>query len=140
MLGWLWSSCLGTLWGSWRVIYGVKQASLQDEHYANWLQGVQDFNQANYWEAHESWEAIWLTVAGDAKHFYGGLILLAAALHKVRNMKNPRGGRRNYAKALAHLAHIEDNASYHGVDVRGLEAAVHNALQDVNLRPQLPVL
>ncbi|MEM7735029.1 MAG: DUF309 domain-containing protein [Deinococcota bacterium] len=117
----------------------MTQADLRDEHHANWLRGVQDFNQANYWEAHESWEAIWLTVAGDAKHFYGGLILLAAALHKARNMVNPRGGRRNYAKALAHLAYIEDDALFHGVDVRWLEAAVHQALQDTNLKPQLPL-
>ncbi len=117
----------------------MTQAGLQDEHHANWVRGVQDFNQANYWEAHESWEAIWLTVVGDAKHFYAGLILLAAALHKARNMNNPRGGRRNYAKALAHLAHIEDNAIYHGIAVRELEAAVHQALQDTSLKPQLPV-
>jgi predicted metal-dependent hydrolase len=103
---------------------------------STWLEGVTCFNQAAYWDAHEAWEAIWLPATGEHKHFYGGLILLAAALHKARNMKNPRGGRRNYAKALAHLAMLDEG--FHGVNVRQLEAEVHTALCDGHSCPQLP--
>ena len=103
---------------------------------AAWLEGVACFNRADYWDAHEAWEAIWLPATGERKHFYGGLILLAAALHKARNMGNARGGRRNYAKALTHLALI--NTGFHGVNVRQLEAEVHAALCDGHSLPQLP--
>lgn len=101
-----------------------------------WLEGVACFNRADYWDAHEAWEAIWLAASGERKHFYGGLILLAAALHKAREMGNARGGRRNYAKALTHLALID--TGLHGVNVRVLEAEVHAALCDGHSQPQLP--
>lgn len=110
--------------------------SAEDTQRDAWLEGVACFNQGAYWDAHEAWEAIWLPATGTAKHFYGGLILLAAALHKTRTMHNPRGGRRNYAKALAHLALLDEGL--HGVDVRRLEAEVHAALCDGHSRPQLP--
>ena len=102
-----------------------------------WAEGARLFNAGEYWEAHEAWEPLWLAAGGLDKRFYGGVILLAAALHKARGMDNPRGGRRNYAKALAHLALLPD--TYHGLEVRRLEADVHAALRDASRSPQLPL-
>ncbi len=103
-----------------------------------WAEGVRLFNAGEYWEAHEALEPPWMVSEGMDKRFYAGVILLAAALHKAHKMGNARGGRRNYAKALAHLALLPD--IYHGVAVRQLEADVHAALQDAALRPQLPLV
>lgn len=100
-----------------------------------WVDGVRLFAVGEYWECHEVLEPLWLASSGLDKHFYGGVILLAAALHKSRAMGSERGGRRNYAKALAHLALLPDR--YRGVEVRGLEAAVHAALGDPSLYPSL---
>lgn len=111
--------------------------NIKDTHRDAWLEGVACFNRGDYWDAHEAWEAIWLAATGATKHFYGGLILLAAALHKARTMGNARGGRRNYAKALAHLAVIDEG--HHGVDVRVLEVEVLAALRDNHRQPQLPI-
>lgn len=104
---------------------------------AGWIEGVQLFNAGEYWEAHEALESPWMVAEGLQKRLYAGVILLAAALHKAHKMKNPRGGRRNYAKALAHLALLPD--IYEGLEIRRLEAEVHAALQDALLRPQLPL-
>lgn len=103
-----------------------------------WAEGVQLFNAGEYWEAHEALEPPWLAAEGLDRHFYAGVILLAAALYKAHVMHNARGGRRNYAKALAHLALLPD--VYGDVEVRRLEAEVHAALQDAALRPQLPLV
>ena len=100
-----------------------------------WLQGIELFNQGDYWECHEALEPLWLSAQGLDKHFYAGIILLAAALHKTRVMNSPRGGRRNYAKALTHLAVIPDQ--YLGIDVRSLKAKVHSALSNPTERPKL---
>lgn len=100
-----------------------------------WLAGVELFNGGEYWEAHEALEPLWLAASQLDKEFYGGIILLAAALHKARHMSSPRGGRRNYAKALAHLALLPD--SYKGIAIRRLEAEVHAALQTPALQPQI---
>ena len=102
-----------------------------------WRRGVDLFEAGEYWECHEALEPIWLAADGLDKEFYGGVILLAAALHKAREMQSPRGGRRNYAKALAHLALVPD--TYSGVDVRELESRVHAALRDPLRRPEIPL-
>jgi predicted metal-dependent hydrolase len=104
---------------------------------SGWEVGARRFNAGAYWEAHEAWEGPWGAAHGLDRSLYAGAILLAAALHKARAMGNARGGRRNYAKALAHLALLPDH--YRGVAVRALEAQVHAALQEVALAPQLPL-
>lgn len=103
-----------------------------------WRKGVYLFNEGDYWECHEVLEPAWLEATGTEKHFLGGMILLAAALHKARHMDSPRGGRRNFAKSLAKLALVDDG--YNGVDVRELEAIVHDALRRPDSRPQIPHL
>jgi uncharacterized protein len=100
---------------------------------AVWREAVACFEAGDYWESHEVLEPLWLASSGLDRDLTGGVILLAAALHKARTMGSPRGGRRNFAKALRHLAVVPDD--YRGVDVRALEAAVHAGLRD----PSLPV-
>ena len=103
-----------------------------------WEQGVSEFEAGSYWESHESWEPLWIQSKGTQRHFFGGMILLAAALHKARGMGSQRGGRRNYAKALKHLALVPNR--YFGIDVRELEARVHMALRDISAIPRIPRL
>ncbi|MEJ2357784.1 MAG: DUF309 domain-containing protein [Deinococcales bacterium] len=102
-----------------------------------WTRGTELFEAGAYWDAHEAWEDAWRESSGVEKHFLSGAILLAAALHKARALHSARGGRRNYAKALKHLALVPDR--YHGVDVRELEARVHAALRDPTDQPRIPV-
>ena len=104
---------------------------------AGWTEGVRLFEVGEYWEAHEALEELWIDASGLDKHFYGGVILLAAALHKARCMNSPRGGRRNFAKALKHLALLPD--AYHEVEIRELEARVHTALRNEKLLPKIPL-
>jgi uncharacterized protein len=103
-----------------------------------WQHGVELFNNGEFWECHEALEPLWMKAAGLEKEFYAGVILLAAALHKARKMESPRGGRRNYAKALVHLAVVPD--TFHGVDVRELEADVHEALRHPYKQPRIELL
>ncbi len=103
-----------------------------------WRATIAHFEHGAYWDAHESLEPYWLAASGLDRSFAAGVILLAAALHKARAMGSPRGGRRNYAKALRHLALVPDH--YAGTDVRVLEARVHRALHDPDARPTWPWL
>jgi uncharacterized protein len=93
-----------------------------------WSATIAQFEQGRYWDAHETLEPWWLASSGTERAFSSGVILLCAALHKARAMGSARGGRRNYAKALRHLALVPDR--YLGTDVRALEALVHAALRD----------
>ena len=103
-----------------------------------WQHGVELFNAGEFWECHEALEPLWMAATGLEKEFYAGVILLAAALHKARKMDSSRGGRRNYAKALVHLALVPD--TFHGVEVRELESTVHDALRHPYKQPTIPLL
>ncbi|HEX7002994.1 MAG TPA: DUF309 domain-containing protein [Trueperaceae bacterium] len=109
---------------------------ITEQHRQAWEEGVRLFEAGRYWECHEALEPAWLEASGSEKRFLGGVILLAAALHKARGMGSARGGRRNYAKALSKLAPVGDR--FWGVDVRELEALVHAALRRDDLRPCIP--
>jgi predicted metal-dependent hydrolase len=114
---------------------GSRSAAAQQD---GWLKGVALFDAGEFWESHEALEPLWLQAEGTERHFYAGVIQLAAALHKARVQGKARGGRRNYAKALTHLALVPDR--YRGVEVRELEARVHQALRSATLRPCVPLV
>jgi uncharacterized protein len=44
-------------------------------------EGVSRFNSGRFWDAHESWEEVWLGAEPPEKTFIQGLIQLAAAYH-----------------------------------------------------------
>jgi predicted metal-dependent hydrolase len=69
------------------------------EHF---LAGVAHFNAGEFWDAHESWETIWLEAQSDVHIFLQGLIQLAAAYHHVKRGTYP-GGLRLFDAALKKL-------------------------------------
>ncbi|HEV7427977.1 MAG TPA: DUF309 domain-containing protein [Thermoanaerobaculia bacterium] len=64
--------------------------------------GLDHFNAAEFWDAHESWETIWLEAESDVHRFLQGLIQLAAAYHHVKR-GTYRGGLRLFDAALEKL-------------------------------------
>ena len=82
-------------------------------HHSSLAEGVALFNEQRFWHAHEAWERIWLTAAGDEKRFLQGLIQLAAAYHHVQR-GTYRGGVRLFDAALEKLEAFPE--SHLGVD------------------------
>jgi uncharacterized protein len=66
-------------------------------------QGVEEFNRAHYFEAHETLEDLWRETSGPLRLFYQGLIQLAVALYHLSN-GNRRGALNLLAKGLDKLA------------------------------------
>ncbi|MGK2855905.1 MAG: DUF309 domain-containing protein [Thermoanaerobaculia bacterium] len=87
-------------------------------------EGVERFNRLEFWEAHDSWEKVWLVAQGDEKRFAQGLIQLAAAyLHVRRGTGRPAV--RLFEAGLEKLSIFD--AAYAGVDRSALmEAAVRH--------------
>src|SRR5688572_19493152 len=79
----------------------------RDYYLAEYLRGIDLFNQGSYYEAHEEREEIWRHVQGEQKLYYQGLIQTAAALlHYGRG--NRRGAHlciNNALKKLESLPH-----------------------------------
>ena len=55
-------------------------------------EGLKLFNGQEWFDAHETWEDIWVMASGSRKLFYQGLIQCAVVLEHVRR-GNPRGVR-----------------------------------------------
>jgi uncharacterized protein len=50
----------------------------------HFIEGIEHFNAERFWEAHESWEQLWLAAESDVEQFLQGLIQVAAAYHHVK--------------------------------------------------------
>lgn len=84
------------------------------------LSGVAHFNAREFWEAHESWETIWLVAASEVEQFLQGLIQVAAAYHHVKR-GTFRGAVRLFDAGLRRLSGFPED--YCGIDRRPLEIA-----------------
>ena len=61
-----------------------------DEERKLYYDGIQLFNEGEFFEAHEAWEDVWHMAYGLKHDFYQGLIQCAVALEHYRR-GNPRG-------------------------------------------------
>lgn len=69
----------------------------------HFLEGFDHFNAREFWDAHESWEALWLEAESDAVQYLQGLIQVAAAYHHVQR-GTFRGAVRLFEAALRRLS------------------------------------
>jgi hypothetical protein len=70
-----------------------------------YLDGIEHFNARRFFEAHESWEEIWLRSEGQAKLFYQMLVQAAVALHHFEK-ENYRGARGVYNNVIEKLSQL----------------------------------
>ena len=67
-----------------------------------YLQGIEYFNECEFFEAHEVWEELWADYQGEDRKFYQGLIQAAVCLHHFGN-GNIRGARKLYQSSSKYL-------------------------------------
>jgi predicted metal-dependent hydrolase len=72
------------------------------EYPALYLDGIAHFNECDFYESHEVWEALWADYQGPSRKFYQGLIQAAVALHHFGN-GNIRGARKLYHSTRTYL-------------------------------------
>jgi predicted metal-dependent hydrolase len=53
-------------------------------------QGIEQFNQGNYYDCHDTLEALWMEASEPDRSFYQGILQLAVALYHLKN-HNQRG-------------------------------------------------
>ncbi len=106
---------------------------------AEYRRGVELFNAGYFWEAHESWEAVWHALGrqGAEADFLKGLIKLAAAGVKAGEGR-PAGVARHARRAhelFQQVAAAHHHDAYGGVSLSHLLGAA----QDLADRPQSPL-
>ncbi|HEY3057221.1 MAG TPA: DUF309 domain-containing protein [Thermoanaerobaculia bacterium] len=84
------------------------------------LRGVDHFNALEFWDAHESWEELWLAAESELEQFLQGLIQIAAAYHHMKR-GTFRGGVRLFDAGLRRLSHFPD--PFCGVNRSSVERA-----------------
>ncbi|MBC8867868.1 MAG: DUF309 domain-containing protein [Planctomycetes bacterium] len=67
-----------------------------------YVEGIQEFNRRDFFEAHEVWEDLWLDCEDSSRRFYQGLIQVAVCLHHFGN-GNTRGARKLYHSSSGYL-------------------------------------
>ncbi len=82
-----------------------------------YVEGVNFFNECEYFEAHEIWEDLWTEYQGPSRKFYQGLIQVAVCLHHFGN-GNTRGAKKLYFSCNKYLAEYPD--TFEGIDVAKL--------------------
>ncbi|HEY9738490.1 MAG TPA: DUF309 domain-containing protein [Trichocoleus sp.] len=80
-------------------------------------QGIEQFNQGEYYACHDTLEAIWMEAPASEKPFYQGILQLAVALYHLGN-HNWQGAAMLFGEGLRRLQPYEP--SHFGVDVAGL--------------------
>lgn len=83
--------------------------------------GAEQFNQGNYFEAHEEWEKSWYGTEGEENRFLKGLIQVAVALYHLES-GNLIGARKVMGTALGYLKEFPGRRC--GVDLERLRVQV----------------
>lgn len=96
------------------------------DYASHFLEGLDRFNARRFWDAHESWETIWLVAESDVEQFLQGLIQLAAAYHHIQR-GTLRGAPRLFEAALKRLSAFP--AGFSGVDRASAEAVARQHQQ-----------
>jgi predicted metal-dependent hydrolase len=101
--------------------------------------GIEQFNSGRFFEAHETWEEVWLRSPEPEKTFLQGIIQIAAAFHHY-SRGNLSGARSLLQAGLGRLARFPD--TYRGIALDALRAAARAwvaALDDRNPPPEHPI-
>jgi hypothetical protein len=83
------------------------------------LRGIQEFNRGEYFECHETIEAVWMDEARSIRLLYQGILQVGVALYHIQR-QNWRGAMKVLARAIPKLAHFEPGCM--GIDVSRLLA------------------
>lgn len=92
------------------------------------LEGIRWFNQEEFFEAHEVWEAIWGQCHSPSRSFYQGLIQAAVCLHHFGN-GNTRGARKLFHRSCQYLEAFRP--VHMGLDVDDLLAQMEICCREV---------
>jgi len=98
------------------------------EYDPRYLQGIELFNDCEFFESHEVWEDLWKDYQGPSRKFYQGLIQAAVALHHFGN-GNIRGAKKLYFTSLGYLEAFRP--THEGIDLDKFFADMQRCFAEV---------
>lgn len=82
-------------------------------------QGVEQFNQQEFYACHDTLEALWMEALEPQKQFYQGILQIAVACYHLGNL-NWRGAVVLLGEGIRRLSDSDYQPVYEGIDVTGL--------------------
>ncbi len=98
----------------------------KDEKAAAFRRGLEQFNRREFWEAHESWELVWLPASEPDKTFLQGIIQVSAGFFHY-TQGNRVGSRALLRRGLAKLERFPED--YRGLRLEELRRIARSWLQ-----------
>ena len=95
-------------------------------NYESFALGIQQFNQRQFYECHDTLEAIWIEALEMDKRFYQGILQVAVACHHLSN-HNLRGAMILLGEGIRRLSDYQPD--YQNIDVTMLLEESMNLLQ-----------
>jgi uncharacterized protein len=92
----------------------------QQEKTEAFRRGIEQFNAGEFWNAHESWEIVWLPAPEPDKAFLQGIIQMSAGFHH-HTKNNAAGARSLLRRGLDKLERFPDG--YRGLRLEELRMA-----------------
>ncbi len=99
------------------------------EYHPYYLQGIEYFNECDFYEAHEVWEALWTDYQGPSRKFFQGLIQVAVGLHHFGN-GNIHGAKKLFATSRKYLEPYRPD--HMGCNLEKLLAEMDRCFAEVN--------
>jgi predicted metal-dependent hydrolase len=87
-----------------------------DQFYTDFLKGIKEYNNKDFFECHDTWEEIWHELKGIDRLFVQGLIHSAIGHYHLRN-KNWKGARSQFEKCRKKLEPY--GPLYRGINIAG---------------------
>jgi hypothetical protein len=103
------------------------------EYDPRYVEGVNYFNDCEYYEAHEVWEDLWADYQGSSRRFYQGLIQVAVCLHHFGN-GNTRGAKKLHVSCNKYLR--EYLPAHEGIDLEKLLAELERCCAEILASPE----
>lgn len=95
---------------------------------AELLRGIEQFNRREFYECHETLEALWLKEKGEVRQLYQGVLQVGVAFHHLLR-GNYVGAVRLLDRGLSKLRAFEPVCM--GIDVRGLISASERCREEL---------
>jgi len=108
------------------------RSSCHDAPSGQVLLGIRQFNSHQWYQCHETFEALWLVEQGEVRHLYQGIIQLAIAQHHWQN-GNLNGALALLCSAIGYLERVAGSCLW--IDVTtliGQAAALQQALKGLD--------
>ena len=100
----------------------------EEAYHPLFLEGIEQFNRCEFFEAHDTWEELWQEYSGPDREFYQGLIQVAVCLHHFGN-GNCRGAKKLYLSSRGYLEAY--GALHHGVNLQQLIAQMEQCCRPI---------